>query len=105
MDIAPVQQTARKGFGSSPADLLRFRIQVAEKFSESSQNHSERGKPATRRLRVVKIFQAAGEKAQDELRWANQKLAFSGIAGGMSFFEPAAFVISSAARLPLAIAP
>ncbi|MGB8115296.1 MAG: formate/nitrite transporter family protein, partial [Candidatus Sulfotelmatobacter sp.] len=38
----------------------------------------------SRRLTAVQIFQAAVENARDELRRSNQKLAFSGIAGGLT---------------------
>jgi len=40
------------------------------------------GKPG--RLTAVEIFQAASENARDELRRSNQKLAFSGVAGGLT---------------------
>lgn len=40
--------------------------------------------PDTRRLTATEIFQAAVENARDELRRSNQKLAFSGVAGGLT---------------------
>ncbi len=40
--------------------------------------------PETRRLTATEIFQAAIENARDELRRSNQKLAFSGVAGGLT---------------------
>lgn len=46
--------------------------------------HSEDGASDTRRLTAAEIFQAAIENARDELRRSNQKLAFSGLAGGLT---------------------
>lgn len=40
--------------------------------------------PDTRRLTAAEIFEAAGQNARDELRRSNQKLAFSGVAGGLT---------------------
>lgn len=40
--------------------------------------------PDTRRLTAAEIFHAAIENAREELRRSNQKLAFSGVAGGMT---------------------
>ncbi|MGB2604617.1 MAG: formate/nitrite transporter family protein [Candidatus Sulfotelmatobacter sp.] len=40
--------------------------------------------PDTRRLTAAEIFQAAIENARDELRRSSQKLAFSGVAGGLT---------------------
>ncbi len=44
----------------------------------------EETQPDTRRLTAAEIFRAAVENARDELRRSNQKLAFSGIAGGLT---------------------
>jgi formate-nitrite transporter family protein len=47
-------------------------------------SHSDDATPETRRLTAAEIFQAAIENARDELRRSNQKLAFSGVAGGLT---------------------
>jgi formate-nitrite transporter family protein len=47
-------------------------------------SHSDDAAPETRRLTAAEIFQAAIENARDELRRSNQKLAFSGVAGGLT---------------------
>ena len=47
-------------------------------------SHHEETSPETRRLTAAEIFQAAIENARDELRRSNQKLAFSGVAGGVT---------------------
>ncbi|MFZ0201083.1 MAG: formate/nitrite transporter family protein [Candidatus Sulfotelmatobacter sp.] len=46
--------------------------------------HPDDSAPDTRRLTAAEIFQAALENARDELRRSNQKLAFSGLAGGLT---------------------
>lgn len=61
-------------------DLATTDIRVPRKKS----GHSEDPTPETRRLTAVEIFQAASESARDELRRSNQKLAFSGVAGGLT---------------------
>jgi formate-nitrite transporter family protein len=45
---------------------------------------SDESTPETRRLTAAEIFKAAIENARDELRRSNQKLAFSGVAGGLT---------------------
>jgi formate/nitrite transporter FocA (FNT family) len=60
-------------------DLATTDIRVPRK-----SGHSEEPAPETRRLTAVEIFQAASENARDELRRSNQKLAFSGVAGGLT---------------------
>jgi formate-nitrite transporter family protein len=45
---------------------------------------SEESTPETRRLTAAEIFKAAIESAREELRRSNQKLAFSGVAGGLT---------------------
>ncbi|MGA7400423.1 MAG: formate/nitrite transporter family protein [Candidatus Sulfotelmatobacter sp.] len=47
-------------------------------------SHPDDPTPETRRLTAAEIFQAAIENARDELRRSNQKLAFSGVAGGLT---------------------
>jgi len=46
--------------------------------------HHEEATPETRRLTAAEIFHAAIENARDELRRSTQKLAFSGVAGGLT---------------------
>lgn len=48
-----------------------------------TSDHKE-GVPDTRRLTAAEIFEAAVDNARDELRRSSQKLAFSGIAGGLT---------------------
>jgi len=60
-------------------DLATIDIKAPRKSSPS-----EDSAPETRRLTAVEIFQAASENARDELRRSNQKLAFSGVAGGLT---------------------
>lgn len=52
--------------------------------SKGTTTHHEDASPETRRLTAAEIFEAATESARDELRRSNQKLAFSGIAGGLT---------------------
>ena len=49
------------------------------KTVQQEENH-----PDTRRLTAAQIFDAAVDNAREELRRSNQKLAFSGIAGGLT---------------------
>jgi formate-nitrite transporter family protein len=46
--------------------------------------HHEETSPESRRLTAAEIFNAATGSARDELRRSNQKLAFSGVAGGLT---------------------
>jgi formate/nitrite transporter FocA (FNT family) len=46
--------------------------------------HQEETAPDTRRLTAAEILQAAIENARDELQRSSQKLAFSGVAGGLT---------------------
>jgi formate/nitrite transporter FocA (FNT family) len=46
--------------------------------------HHDDASPETRRLTAAEIFQATVENARDELRRSSQKLAFSGVAGGLT---------------------
>jgi formate/nitrite transporter FocA (FNT family) len=57
---------------------------MAEAETVQKRGPSEDSTPETRRLTAVEIFQAAIENARDELRRSNQKLAFSGVAGGLT---------------------
>jgi formate/nitrite transporter FocA (FNT family) len=52
--------------------------------AQSHRQHEEETTPETRRLTAAEILQAAMENARDELRRSGQKLAFSGIAGGLT---------------------
>lgn len=56
--------------------------------SQSQQQNKQRQEddstPETRRLTAAEILQAAMENARDELRRSGQKLAFSGVAGGLT---------------------
>jgi formate/nitrite transporter FocA (FNT family) len=60
---------------------------------------SEDSTPETRRLTAAEIFQAAIENARDELRRSNQKLAFSGVAGGLTMGLTALAVASIRAQM------
>jgi formate/nitrite transporter FocA (FNT family) len=53
--------------------------------------------PDTRRLTAAEIFQAAIENAREELRRSDQKLAFSGVAGGLTMGLTALAVASTRA--------
>ncbi len=55
--------------------------------------------PETRRLTAAEIFQAALENARDELRRSSQKLAFSGVAGGLTMGLTALAVASARALI------
>jgi formate/nitrite transporter FocA (FNT family) len=57
---------------------------MAQAKTAQKSGHSEDSTPETRRLTAAEIFQAAIENARDELRRSNQKLAFSGVAGGLT---------------------
>jgi len=57
---------------------------MAEVKTVRKGSPSEDSTPETRRLTAAEIFQAAIENARDELRRSNQKLAFSGVAGGLT---------------------
>ena len=56
---------------------------MAEVKTIRKSGASEESTPETRRLTAVE-FQAAIENAREELRRSNQKLAFSGVAGGLT---------------------
>jgi formate-nitrite transporter family protein len=62
-------------------------------------SQSEDTNPETRRLTAAEIFQAAIENARDELRRTNQKLAFSGVAGGLTMGLTALAVASVQAQM------
>jgi formate/nitrite transporter FocA (FNT family) len=51
---------------------------------QSQHQHQDEATPETRRLTAAEILQAAMENARDELRRSGQKLAFSGVAGGLT---------------------
>jgi formate/nitrite transporter FocA (FNT family) len=51
---------------------------------QSQHQHQDDATPETRRLTAAEILQAAMENARDELRRSGQKLAFSGVAGGLT---------------------
>jgi formate/nitrite transporter FocA (FNT family) len=57
---------------------------MGEKKSKATITHHEDASPETRRLTAAEIFEAATDSARDELRRSNQKLAFSGVAGGLT---------------------
>ncbi|MFY9793822.1 MAG: formate/nitrite transporter family protein [Candidatus Sulfotelmatobacter sp.] len=57
---------------------------MAQAKTVQKSGPSEDSTPETRRLTAAEIFQAAIENARDELRRSNQKLAFSGVAGGLT---------------------
>lgn len=57
---------------------------MAEVKTVRKSSPPEDSTPETRRLTAAEIFQAAIENARDELRRSNQKLAFSGVAGGLT---------------------
>ena len=57
---------------------------MAQAKTVQRSSPSEDSTPETRRLTAAEIFQAAIENARDELRRSNQKLAFSGVAGGLT---------------------
>ena len=52
--------------------------------AQSKPQHQDETSPETRRLTAAEILQAAMENARDELRLSAQKLAFSGVAGGLT---------------------
>src|SRR5258707_5727602 len=51
---------------------------------QRQHQHQEDTIPETRRLTAAEILQAAMENARDELRRSGMKLAFSGVAGGLT---------------------
>ncbi|MCU1302236.1 MAG: Formate/nitrite family of transporter [Candidatus Sulfotelmatobacter sp.] len=51
---------------------------------QSKTQHQEEAAPDTRRLTAAEILHAAMDNARDELRRSSQKLAFSGVAGGLT---------------------
>jgi formate/nitrite transporter FocA (FNT family) len=52
--------------------------------AQSKHQHQDETTPETRRLTAAEILQAAMENARDELLRSSQKLAFSGVAGGLT---------------------
>ncbi len=60
--------------------------------------------PDTRRLTAAEIFRAAIENAREELRRSDQKLAFSGVAGGLTM-GLTALAVASMRALPGAVGP
>ncbi len=69
-------------------------VKVMRKSSPSDETS-----PETRRMTAAEIFQAAIENARDELRRSNQKLAFSGVAGGLTMGLTALAVASNRAQM------
>lgn len=64
-------------------------ILVPRQFKEDTLSpiknaQHEDNAPDTRRLTAAEIFKAAIDNAREELRRSNQKLAFSGLAGGLT---------------------
>jgi formate-nitrite transporter family protein len=57
---------------------------MADTRTNRKPTQAEESSQETRRLTAAEIFQAAIENARDELRRSNQKLAFSGVAGGLT---------------------
>jgi len=78
-----VKIIAKKQFyGPLSAPCVHFSGGGSSLTITRSTHHEET--PETRRLTAAEILQAAMENARDELRRSNQKLAFSGLAGGLT---------------------
>lgn len=74
---------------------------MSETKAKTTITHHEDASPETRRLTAAEIFEAATDSARDELRRSNQKLAFSGVAGGLTMGLTAMAVASvRALRVP-----
>jgi formate/nitrite transporter FocA (FNT family) len=52
--------------------------------AQSKHQHQDETTPETRRLTAAEILEGAVDNARDELRRSSQKLAFSGVAGGLT---------------------
>jgi formate/nitrite transporter FocA (FNT family) len=85
------------------AQPLRAVTTTEPKAQQRSKSQDDSA-PDTRRLTAAEIFRAAIENAREELRRSDQKLAFSGVAGGLTM-GLTALAVASMRAMPGGVGP